>query len=113
MDLAINGKNSNGFTPALVNAALHGLVHRFILVIECEERRYEGEESRGPPRFCVGALRASLDPRNVSINDLVPLGEAKVDLPKGWEKVHEFLYGNYNFKQWPIHEVIMIISLLS
>ena len=86
-------ENSNGFTPSFVSLALSGITHRFILVLECESRQYEGEVAVSHPRFCVGGPRATLDPRNVSITDLLPLGASKVDLPAGWEKVHQLLYG--------------------
>lgn len=74
-------ENSNGFTPSFVSLALSGITHRFILVLECESRQYEGEVAVSHPRFCVGGPRATLDPRNVSITDLLPLGASKVDLP--------------------------------
>ena len=86
-------ENNNGFTPSFVSLALSGETHRFILVLECESRQYEGDVAVSHPRFCVGGPRATLDPRNVSINDLLPLGASKVDLPPGWEKVHQLLYG--------------------
>lgn len=89
-------ENNNGFTPSFVSLALSGETHRFILVLECESRQYEGDVAVSHPRFCVGGPRATLDPRNVSINDLLPLGASKVDLPPGWEKVHQLLYGKLN-----------------
>ena len=84
---------SNGFTPSFVSLALPEIIHRFILVLECESRQYEGEVAVSHPRFCVGGPRARRDPRNVSITDLLPLGASKFDLPAGWEKVHQLLYG--------------------
>lgn len=84
-----------GLTPGFVSLALPSVPHRFILVLECESRRYEGEMSMGPPRFTVGAVRAVKDPRNVSIPDLLPLNAGRIDLPDGWEKIHEFLYGEF------------------
>jgi hypothetical protein len=86
-------ENNNGFTPSFVSLALSGVTHRFILVLECESRQIEGQEVVSHPRFCVGGPRATLDPRNVSIGELLPLGSSKVDLPPGWEKVHQLLYG--------------------
>eukprot|EP00596_Hydrurales_sp_CCMP1899_P005218 CAMPEP_0119052392 /NCGR_PEP_ID=MMETSP1177-20130426/73707_1 /TAXON_ID=2985 /ORGANISM="Ochromonas sp, Strain CCMP1899" /LENGTH=720 /DNA_ID=CAMNT_0007031945 /DNA_START=118 /DNA_END=2280 /DNA_ORIENTATION=+ len=85
-------ENVNGFTPSFVSLALSGLTHRFILVLECESRQYEGEAAISHPRFCVGGPRATLDPRNVAITDLLPLGGCRIDLPPGWEKVHQLLY---------------------
>ena len=82
-------ENHNGFTPSFVSLALSGMTHRFILVLECESRTVGVEH----PRFCVGGSRATLDPRNVSITDLLPLSQSKVDLPPGWEKVHQLIYG--------------------
>lgn len=92
-------ENNNGFTPSFVSLALSGDTHRFILVLECESRQYEGEVAVSHPRFCVGGPRATLDPRNVSINDLLPLGSSKVDLPQGWEKVHQLLYGKFSCRE--------------
>jgi hypothetical protein len=92
-------ENSNGFTPSFVSLALSGLTHRFILVLECESRL--SADGAPPalhhPRFCVGGPRATLDPRNVSITELMPLSASKVDLPPGWEKVHQLVYGKFRF----------------
>ena len=75
-------------------AALSGITHRFILVLECESRPgSDGSPQISHPRFCVGGQRATLDPRNVSITELLPLASSKVDLPTGWEKVHQLIYG--------------------
>jgi hypothetical protein len=90
-------ENCNGFTPSFVSLALSGLTHRFILVLECESRL--SADGSPPalhhPRFCVGGPRATLDPRNVSITELMPLSASKVDLPPGWEKVHQLIYGKF------------------
>lgn len=84
---------TNGFTPSFVSLALSGITHRFILVLECESRQSEGDnQGMSHPRFCVGGQRATLDPRNVSITELLPLASAKVELPPGWEKVHQLIY---------------------
>jgi hypothetical protein len=88
-----NSSEDDIFTPSFVSVALSGVTHRFILVLECESRQYEGEVAVSHPRFCVGGPCATLDPRNVSITDLLPLNASKVDLPAGWEKVHQLLYG--------------------
>jgi hypothetical protein len=88
-----NSSDDDGVTPSFVSVALSGLTHRLILVLECESRQYEGEVAESHPRFCVGGRCGTLDPRNVSITDLLPLGASKVDLPAGWEKVHQLLYG--------------------
>ena len=85
-------ENVNGFTPSFVSLALSGITHRFILVLECESRLNGELNSISHPRFCVGGQRATLDPRNVAITELMPLASSKVDLPPGWEKVHQLIY---------------------
>jgi hypothetical protein len=45
-----------------------------------------------PPRFAIGGPRATLDPRNAKIEDLLPLVKHKLELPHGWEKVHHYIY---------------------
>ena len=97
-------ENNNGFTPSFVSLALAGITHRFILILECESRSPDGPTSISHPRFCVGGQRATLDPRNVSITDLLPLAQSKVDLPPGWEKVHQFIYGRWK------HFVVLVFK---
>lgn len=91
-------RNASGVTPDFVSNALGDVLHRFILVIECENRLYEGDSENSPPRFCVGSDRAIADPRSVAIHELVALGSANVAVPDGWEKAHEFLYGMNRLK---------------
>ena len=87
---------NNGITPSFVSLALSGITHRFILVVECESRQStDGSPDINHPRFCVGGARATLDPRNVSLTELLPLASSKVDLPPGWEKVHQLVYGTW------------------
>lgn len=47
--------------PHYFTAILDGIPHRFVLVLECEATQsYDGFN---PPRFSVGALNATRDPR--------------------------------------------------
>jgi hypothetical protein len=92
---------TNGVTPSFVSLALSGITHRFILILECESRQSaDGSPQINHPRFCVGGQRATLDPRNVSITELLPLATSKVDLPQGWEKVHQLIYGEFWDRQY-------------
>lgn len=87
-------EENSGLTPSFISLGLSGITHRFILLVECESRQSaDGAPQINHPRFCVGGQRATLDPRNVSITELLPLATSKVDLPQGWEKVHQLIYG--------------------
>jgi hypothetical protein len=45
-----------------------------------------------PPRFAIGGARATIDPRNAKVEELLPLAKHKLELPHGWEKVHQYIY---------------------
>ena len=83
-----------GFTPDFCNFALSGVNYRFLLVLECESRPTGTDPSTAVnhPRFCVGGHRAIQDPRNISITELQPLDPHKIEIPLGWEKVHQLIY---------------------
>ena len=86
-------KKPTGFTPAIVHEALGDINHRFILILECENREYVRDPSKTPPRFSIGGENANLDPRDVLIPDLIPLCDAKIQIPVGFELAHELLQG--------------------
>ena len=88
-------ENCHCLTPNFVTNALPGSFHRFVLLLECESRQYEGEVAVSHPRFCIGGPKATVDPRNILINDLLPLDSGGIILPTRWEKVHQFLYGKH------------------
>jgi hypothetical protein len=52
----------------------------------------KGANQVAPPRFAIGGARATLDPRNAKVEDLLPLAKHKLELPTGWEKVHQYIY---------------------
>lgn len=89
-------ENKNCLTPSFVSAALTGITHRFVLVLECETRLdpADAEKNAGkvPPRFAIGGPRATIDPRSAKIEELLPLAKHKLELPAGWEKVHQYIY---------------------
>lgn len=86
-------KKPTGFTPFIVHEALGDINHRFLLILECENRQYVRDPSKTPPRFSVGGVTGNLDPRDVLIPDLIPLSEAKIQIPVGFELAHELLQG--------------------
>ena len=86
-------ENLSSSSPDVFSRALYGVTHHFLSILECESRNPNSPTSISHPRFFVGGPNASLDPRNVLITDLIPLAESKLDLPTGWEKVHQFIYG--------------------
>ena len=86
-------KKPTGFTPAIVHEALGDINHRFILILECENREYVRDPTKTPPRFSIGGENANLDPRDVLIPDLIPLCDAKIQIPVGFELAHELLQG--------------------
>lgn len=87
--------NKQALSPNFVSLALHGLTHRFVLILECETRMYN-DNRRGPvvapPRFAIGGARATLDPRNARVAELLPLAKHKLELPSGWERIHQYVY---------------------
>ncbi len=62
----------NFVNPYLFDAVLDGISHRFILVQECES--VDGVEGFSPPRFSVGAVNATRDPRYSAIKQLMEVG---------------------------------------
>ncbi|RYG67024.1 hypothetical protein EON64_08390 [archaeon] len=73
--------------PRFMLSALKGVTHRFVLVLECEHRRDAPKDifSNAPPRFSVGGLRASKDPRTVPLDQLIRISNKspEVQLPAG------------------------------
>lgn len=63
----------NFANPYLFDAILDGIVHRFVLVQECEAVNIS-EGGFTPPRFSVGAVNATRDPRYSSIRQLMEVG---------------------------------------
>ena len=84
-------ENRNCFNPSLISSALIGLTHRFVLVLECETAT--GVTTLTHPKFGVGGPRATQDPRNVPVNELVDVAQSQVNLPPGWEQIHQYIYG--------------------
>lgn len=88
-------ENKNCLTPSFVSSAISGITHRFVLVLECETRTDPGNADKNlkvPPRFAIGGPRATIDPRNAKIDELLPLVKHRLELPNGWEKVHQYMY---------------------
>ena len=89
-------ENKNCLTPSFISQALSGVTHRFVLVLECETRTdpSSADKNNGkvPPRFAIGGPRATIDPRNAKIDELLPLIKHRLELPHGWEKVHQYMY---------------------
>jgi hypothetical protein len=96
--IKFSSENKNALTPGFVSQALEGITHRFLLVLECETRMYsEGQQPNTkhpivPPRFAIGGPRATIDPRVAKVEELMPLAKYKLQLPDGWEKVHQYIY---------------------
>ena len=83
-----------GFTPEFVNLMLTGVNYRFLLIMECESRPpTDGSPPINHARFCVGGKRATYDPRNLAITELEALDPTQIEIPTGWEKVHQLIYG--------------------
>jgi hypothetical protein len=87
-------ENRNCFNPSLISAALLGLTHRFVLVLECETGSIK---TLLHPKFGVGGSRATQDPRNVLVNELVDVVESQINLPPGWEQIHQYIYGKIRY----------------
>ncbi len=58
--------------PHYFSAILDGIKHRFILILECE--CIQGNEDFSPPRFSVGAINATRDPRVSQFKQLTEVG---------------------------------------
>ena len=89
-------ENKNCLTPSFISQAMSGVTHRFVLVLECETRTdpsgADKNNGKIPPRFAIGGPRATIDPRNAKIDELLPLIKHRLELPHGWEKVHQYMY---------------------
>ena len=62
----------NFANPHFFSAILDGIKHRFILIQECES--VQGAKIKGIPRFSVGDVNATKDPRFANSQSLVELG---------------------------------------
>lgn len=69
--------------PHYFSAILDGINHRFILVVESESLSKSGGQI--PPRFAIGAINGTKDPRNVPIKNLLDLSVADnlINIPPG------------------------------
>ena len=83
--------NKSCLTPSFISSALPGITHRFVLVLECETRLNTNQKVE-LPQFVIGGPRATIDPRLAKIDELLPLSKHKLELPNGWEKVHQYMY---------------------
>jgi hypothetical protein len=86
--------NREVLNPRFVANSLKGIRHRFVFVLEVEYRNPQmvTEEGVIPPRYSIAGPMASLDPLRASVRDLIPLTKHKLELIKGWEKIHQFMY---------------------
>jgi hypothetical protein len=73
----------NFANPHFFSAILDGIKHRFILIQECES--VQGASVAGVPRFSLGAVNATKDPRFVGCNSLVEIGvnDNALQIPPG------------------------------
>lgn len=82
--------------PRFMLSALRGVTHRFVIVMECENRINAPKDIQdaAPPRFSVGGPRASKDPKTVPLNQLIGISNKKpeVKLPAGWFMLHQYVY---------------------
>ncbi len=71
--------------PHYFSAILDGIGHRFVLIVECE--CLQGNEDYSPPRFSVGAINATRDPRVSQFKQLTEVGVRSPNLiiPSGLE----------------------------
>jgi hypothetical protein len=78
-----NSFKMNFANPHFFSAILDGIKHRFILIQECES--VAGAQVQGIPRFSVGALNATKDPRFATSSELVEVGVsvAALEIPPG------------------------------
>ena len=75
----------NFANPHFFSAILDGIDHRFILIQESETVQGAPADTVGAPRFSVGALNATRDPRFVGSTDLMEVGvtNSALNIPKG------------------------------
>lgn len=82
----------NFINPHFFAAVLENVPHRFILIQECEF--LGGYEGFQPPRFSVGAMNATRDPRYAQFRQLMPIGVANssLQIPPSWLMAHQYIY---------------------
>eukprot|EP01033_Poteriospumella_lacustris_P007177 gene7177-5168_t len=82
----------NFANPYLFDAILDGIPHRFVLVQECEF--LQGNDGFSPPRFSVGAVNATRDPRYSAIRQLMEVGvsDSALQIPPSWLMAHQYIY---------------------
>jgi len=70
--------------PHYFSAILDGINHRFVLVLESESLA-TNVGGRSPPRFALGAINATKDPRNIPIENLIELNvvDNLIRIPQG------------------------------
>lgn len=90
----LNGKRIL-INPRFMLASLKGITHRFVLVLESENRisAPRNVQDDAPLRFTVGGSRASKDPRTVTTNQLIGISNKnpEVQLPAGWFMLHQYI----------------------
>ncbi len=65
----------NFANPHYFSAILDGITHRFILVMESEAAK--GHNGYVPPRFTVGGMNGTRDPRLSTLKQLMEVGVKK------------------------------------
>ena len=82
----------NFVNPHFFSAVLENIPHRFILIQECEY--LNGYEGFQPPRFSVGAINATRDPRYAQFRQLLPVGvsSSALQIPPSWLMAHQYIY---------------------
>jgi hypothetical protein len=65
----------NFANPHYFSAILDGISHRFILVMESESMK--GHTGYSPPRFTVGGMNGTRDPRMATLKQLMEVGVKK------------------------------------
>lgn len=73
----------NFANPHFFSAILDGIGHRFVLIQECES--VQGAKVEEVPRFSVGAINATRDPRFSNAGELVEIGvkSTALSIPPG------------------------------
>ncbi|KAJ1416563.1 hypothetical protein B484DRAFT_154307 [Ochromonadaceae sp. CCMP2298] len=93
----------NFANPHFFSAILDGIPHRFILIQESES--LSGTKSGSMPRFSLGSINASRDPRYSAMGDLVEVGATanSLKIPPGYLMAHQYIYvmhGNTDANGW-------------
>jgi hypothetical protein len=78
-------QSMNFANPHFFSAILDGIDHRFILIQESESVLGATGALVGAPRFSVGAINATRDPRFVGNGELVEVGvtNTALNIPQG------------------------------